>query len=87
MYEIHTFSRIYYFIYVLDDQRITGYKFMPSSNPNFVGREDHLQCLHDHFLEQSAKKSSGHRFFVLFGIGGVGKTQICLKFVEQSIDR
>ena len=59
---------------------------MPSSNLNFVGREDHLKHLHDHFLEQSSS-GSGHRFFVLFGMGGVGKTQICLKFVEQSMDR
>ena len=27
------------------------------------------------------------KFFVLYGIGGIGKTQICLKFVEEMADR
>jgi hypothetical protein len=57
---------------------------MPSSSPYFVGCEDHLQKLQDYFQMQPA---NGRRTFVLFGVGGVGKTQICLKFLEQNPDR
>jgi hypothetical protein len=62
------------------------YKWMPSSSPNFVGCEDHLQKLHDYFHVQPANETR-RRTFVLYGVGGVGKTQICLKFLEQSSDR
>jgi hypothetical protein len=62
------------------------HKWMPSSSPNFVGCEDHLQKLHDYFQVQPANDTR-RRTFVLFGVGGVGKTQICLKFAEQSSER
>jgi hypothetical protein len=62
------------------------FKSMPSSSPYFVGCEDHLQKLHDYFCVQPANETR-RRTFVLFGVGGVGKTQICLKFLEQNQDR
>ena len=58
-----------------------AYKAMPPSSPKFVGYEDYLQMLHDHFILQTTNKL--RRTFVLFGVGGVGKTQICLKFAEN----
>jgi hypothetical protein len=62
------------------------YKLMPSSSPNFVGCEDYLQKLDEYFCVRAANEM-GRRVFVLFGVGGVGKTQICLKFVEKSPNR
>jgi hypothetical protein len=62
------------------------HKWMPSSSPNFVGCEDHLQRLHDYFHVKPANETR-RRTFVLFGVGGVGKTQISLKFAEQSSNR
>jgi GTPase SAR1 family protein len=59
---------------------------MPSSSPYFVGCEDHLQKLQDYFCGRPANETK-RRTFVLFGVGGVGKTQICLKFLEQNPDR
>jgi GTPase SAR1 family protein len=59
---------------------------MPSSSPNFVGCENHLQRLHDYFHVPLADERR-RRAFLLYGIGGVGKTQICLKFLEESSDR
>jgi flagellar biosynthesis GTPase FlhF len=51
-----------------------------------VGREDYLQKLDDFFHVQPANQLT-RRVFALFGVGGVGKTQICLKFAEKSSDR
>ena len=58
------------------------YKLRPSSSPKFVGYEDYLKMLDDHFLQQPANRQLRHTF-VLFGVGGVGKTQICLRFAEK----
>jgi hypothetical protein len=62
------------------------YKLMPSSSPNFVGCEDHLHQLKKYFHVQPANERS-RRAFVLYGVGGVGKTQICLKFLEECSER
>jgi hypothetical protein len=62
------------------------YRLMPSSSPRFVGCEDYLQKL-DEFFHVRAANDMSCRVFVLFGVGGGGKTQICLKFAEQSSDR
>ena len=65
---------------------MSTYKFMPLSNPNFVGCEDYLQEIEDCFFQKSVNGTS-HRIYVLFGVGGVGKTQISLRFVETSSNR
>jgi replication-associated recombination protein RarA len=62
------------------------YKFRPSSSPKFVGREGYLQKLDEFFHVRPANELT-RRVFVLFGVGGVGKTQISLKFAEKSSGR
>jgi flagellar biosynthesis GTPase FlhF len=62
------------------------YKMMPSSSPKFMGCEDYLQKLDEFFHVRTANDLT-RRVFVLFGVGGVGKTQICLKFAEKSSDK
>ena len=58
----------------------------PNSSALFTGRKDVLEKLKDHFLP--ADQGNRHRkSFLLFGMGGIGKTQICLKFVEEVADR
>ncbi|KAM6494354.1 hypothetical protein JOM56_010715 [Amanita muscaria] len=46
----------------------------------FTGRDTYLQALKDCF---SPKTYSERKKFLLYGMGGIGKTQICLKFIEQ----
>ena len=58
------------------------YKLMPPFTQTFVGREDYLQRLHDFFAPALADPRR-RRVFLLYGLGGVGKTQICLKFLEE----
>ena len=58
----------------------------PNSSALFTGREDVLRRLMDHFAPQGQVDGS-RKSFLLHGIGGIGKTQICLKFVEEMAGR
>src|SRR6267142_2393782 len=53
---------------------------LPSNIPpakGFVGREVELKALHD-------AKQNGKTSFVLHGQGGVGKTELALRFIGES---
>lgn len=52
-----------------------------SANPHFTGRTDIRQQMSD-CLIFSMQEESQQRF-LLYGIGGSGKTQICLKFAQE----
>ena len=54
----------------------------PNSSIRFTGRTDVLTMLKRHFTAKSARR----KFFLLYGMGGIGKTQICLRFVEDMSD-
>ena len=54
---------------------------MPPSSRLFTGREDDLGKLRQYFDQRDGP--SPRRQLLLYGIGGGGKTQIALKFVEE----
>jgi hypothetical protein len=56
------------------------------STPLFTGREDILSQLENYFLlgDSNMQKQC---VFVLHGLGGAGKTQITLKFVDTFYNR
>ena len=58
---------------------------MPNPSNRFTGRIEDITILKKHFFNtnDSAQK---RKFFLLYGMGGIGKTQICLKFVEEMSD-
>ena len=58
----------------------------PDSSAFFTGREDILEKLKNHFAATD-QNNKFRKSFLLYGMGGVGKTQICLKFVEEAADR
>jgi hypothetical protein len=61
-----------------------------SSSPRFTGREDVLQQMEQAlFLETNLDHEAlpPRRAFVLHGLGGSGKTQICLRFCEKHRER
>ncbi|KAG8725927.1 hypothetical protein FRC12_023878 [Ceratobasidium sp. 428] len=58
-------------------------KMYPSSSPMFIGREEEIQKISSCFSDGS----TGRKVFVLHGLGGTGKTQIALRFIEVSQDR
>ena len=57
----------------------------PNPSNRFTGRAEVIAKLKRHF--SNAGDSAGKRkFFLLHGMGGIGKTQICLKLVEEMSD-
>ena len=54
---------------------------MKHSSNLFTGRDEYLQRLRDYFLSGIDDK---RKSFLLYGLGGIGKTQICLKFIEEA---
>jgi hypothetical protein len=58
----------------------------PNPSALFTGHEDVLKRLMDHFVPQD-QVDRCRKLFLLYGMGGIGKTQICLKFVEKMAGR
>jgi hypothetical protein len=61
------------------------YKPRASSSANFTGRRDYLTKLRDFFSAESDRPLR-RKSFLLYGMGGIGKTQICLRFTEENSD-
>ncbi|KAH8826725.1 hypothetical protein DL96DRAFT_1210948 [Flagelloscypha sp. PMI_526] len=55
-------------------------KKCPLPNPNFTGRRTELHHMHTYF---SSTIGSSARTYVLYGLGGSGKTQLLLQFVLE----
>ena len=58
---------------------------MPNPSNRFTGRTEVIAKLKRHFFNtnDSAQK---RKLFLLYGMGGIGKTQICLRFIEDMSD-
>ncbi|QRV95656.1 kinesin light chain [Ceratobasidium sp. AG-Ba] len=63
------------------DQTI-GYKACPAPTPVFTGRRDTI----DRIIACISKGNTQRCVFVLYGLGGSGKTQLALKTVQQTKD-
>jgi hypothetical protein len=61
------------------------YKPMTPSSANFTGRRDYLAKLRAYFSVEPGEPLR-RKSFLLYGMGGIGKTQICLKFTEENSD-
>ena len=58
---------------------------MPNPSNRFTGRTEVIAKLKKHFSTH-ANDSAWRKCFLLYGMGGIGKTQICLKFIEEMSD-
>ncbi|KDR74328.1 hypothetical protein GALMADRAFT_250171 [Galerina marginata CBS 339.88] len=58
----------------------------PNSSTLFTGRRDLVDRVKNHFGLRAAGEPLNRRSFLLYGMGGIGKTQICLKFTEEMED-
>ena len=58
----------------------------PSSSIRFTGWTNVLAKLKEHFMAESNDTLHRQKFFLLHGMGGIGKTQICLRFIEDMSD-
>jgi hypothetical protein len=61
------------------------YKPRAPSSANFTGRRGYLTKLRDFFSAESDGPLR-RKSFLLYGMGGIGKTQICLRFTEENSD-
>ncbi|KIJ94074.1 hypothetical protein K443DRAFT_37057, partial [Laccaria amethystina LaAM-08-1] len=59
---------------------------MPNPSIRFTGRTEIIAKLKEHFLNSPNNQVQRRKYFLLYGMGGVGKTQICLKFIEEMSD-
>jgi len=55
-------------------------------NPRFFGREQHLQYLSSNLDNKEAMERGRLRCSALWGMGGVGKTQIVMRYAYESLD-
>ncbi|KAF8987314.1 P-loop containing nucleoside triphosphate hydrolase protein [Cyathus striatus] len=56
----------------------------PSTTQNFTGQQEYLKKLHMHMNKND---SPSRKMYLLYGVGGIGKTQITLKYIDESSDR
>jgi hypothetical protein len=59
----------------------------PNSSSIFTGRKDILEKLENIFVHRADPSMMSRCSCLLWGMGGIGKTQICLKFTEEMSDR
>ena len=59
---------------------------MPNPSTWFTGCTEAITKLKRHFFTNPDDVVQKRRVFLLYGMGGIGKTQICLKFVEEMYD-
>jgi len=57
--------------------------YRPNPSALFQGREAELERLKDYFKPRVNGEPPIRRSLLLYGMGGIGKTQICLKFAEE----
>jgi hypothetical protein len=59
-------------------------KPVPEPSSQFTGRENILHILMHCFFPNNQCELQMNIQFVLYGLGGIGKSQIVLKFLEQA---
>ena len=60
---------------------------MPNPSNRFTGRTNVIAKLKEHFSVNPNDSAQKRKIFLLYGMGGIGKTQICLKFIEDMSDQ
>ena len=60
---------------------------VPNPSTRFTGRTKIIAKLKEHFSTDPNDGFQKRKYFLLHGMGGIGKTQICLKFIEEMSDQ
>ena len=60
---------------------------VPNPSTRFTGRMEIIAKLKEHFSANPNDSFQRRKYFLLHGMGGIGKTQICLKFIEEMSDQ
>ncbi|KAM0721367.1 hypothetical protein Q7P37_002291 [Cladosporium fusiforme] len=54
---------------------------------HYLGREDELEALKRAFWQEDGKKKIEQKRYVVYGVGGSGKTQFCCKYAQDLQDK
>jgi signal recognition particle GTPase len=54
---------------------------------HYLGREEELKALEKAFWSQDQVQSHQQKRYVVYGVGGSGKTQFCGKYAQEFRDR
>ena len=54
-----------------------------NESTRLTGRTEAMAKLKRYFFTNTSDAGHKRKFFLLYGMGGIGKTQICLKFIEE----
>ncbi|KAK4139467.1 uncharacterized protein C8A04DRAFT_33066 [Dichotomopilus funicola] len=69
----------------IQSREITHFYIPEETTPTFVGRQDLLTTLHTTlFPDNRPTTRPGRKAFVVFGMGGSGKTELCCKFATDN---
>ena len=60
---------------------------VPNPSTRFTGRTEIIAKLKEHFSVNPNDGVQKRKYFLLHGMGGIGKTQICSKFIEEMSDQ
>jgi Holliday junction resolvasome RuvABC ATP-dependent DNA helicase subunit len=60
---------------------------VPNPSTRFTGRAEIIAKLKGHFSANPNDRFRKRKYFLLHGMGGIGKTQIFLKFIEGMSDQ
>ena len=61
---------------------------LPLPVKSFIGRDEYLKIIEDSFkFPKTSFELQDQRRFVLYGTGGMGKTQLALKFLHKHNDK
>ena len=60
---------------------------VPNPSTRFTGRMEIIAKLKEHFSVNFTDRFQKRKYFLLHGMGGIGKTQIYLKFIEEMSER
>ena len=66
---------------VSESKRSSFFNIPYPPNPNFIGRIEILELMHSHLVREA--KPGFTSSFSLYGLGGIGKTQIAIQYVYQ----
>lgn len=60
----------------------------PLPTENFIGREEDMKTMAASFdFSRTSVELKKQRKFILYGTGGIGKTQLALKFLDENSDK
>ena len=71
---------------VLREVSVRNLSHVPRRNTRFHGREEMLRNMYEYLNPQAVLDSSGIRSCILYGLGGIGKTQIAIEYIYRHMN-